>query len=40
LRLITTLVDCAPEDVEIGMRAEVTFVDRGEVFVPFFRPAS
>jgi hypothetical protein len=39
LRLITTLVDCAPEDVEIGMR-QVTFVDRGEAFVPFFRPAS
>ena len=39
LRLITTLVDCAPEDVEIGMHAEVTFVARGEAFVPLFRPA-
>jgi len=39
LRLITTLVDCAPEDVEIGLQVEVTFVARGEAFVPLFRPA-
>ena len=39
LRLITTLVDCAPEDVEIGLQVEVTFVTRGEAFVPLFRPA-
>jgi uncharacterized OB-fold protein len=40
LRLITTLVDCGPEAVEIGMPVEVTFVARGEAFVPLFRPAS
>jgi uncharacterized OB-fold protein len=40
LRLITTLVDCAPEDVEIGMAAEVTFVARGDAFIPLFRPVS
>jgi uncharacterized OB-fold protein len=40
LRLITTLVDCAPEDVEIDLPVEVTFVARGEAFVPLFRPAS
>jgi uncharacterized OB-fold protein len=40
LRLVTTLVDCAPEDVEIGLPAEVTFVARGEAFIPLFRPVS
>jgi uncharacterized OB-fold protein len=40
LRLVSTLVDCAPEDVEIGMPAEVTFVARGEAFIPLFRPLS
>jgi uncharacterized protein len=40
LRLITTLVDLAPEDVEIGLPVEVTFVARGDAFIPLFRPAS
>jgi uncharacterized OB-fold protein len=36
LRLMTNIVDCPPEDVEIGMPVEVAFVERGEVFVPVF----
>ncbi len=40
LRLVTTIVDCVPEDVEIGMPVEVTFAERGEVFVPAFRPVT
>jgi uncharacterized OB-fold protein len=40
LRLVTNIVDCAPEDVAIGMPVEVTFVERGEAFIPIFRPVS
>jgi uncharacterized OB-fold protein len=40
LRLITNIVDCAPEEVEIGMPVEVGFVERDPAFVPVFRPAS
>jgi uncharacterized OB-fold protein len=36
LRLMTNIVHCAPEDVEIGMPVEVAFVERGEAFVPVF----
>jgi uncharacterized protein len=38
LRLITN-VECDPEDVTIGMPVEVAFRQRGEAFVPVFRPA-
>jgi uncharacterized OB-fold protein len=37
LRLMTNIVDCPPEEVEIGMPVEVTFVQRGDAFVPVFR---
>jgi uncharacterized OB-fold protein len=40
LRLMTNIVDCAPEAVEIGMPVEVTFVRRADAFVPLFRPAA
>ena len=40
LRLMTNIVDCAPEDVEIGMPVEVAFVERGEAFVPVFHRAA
>jgi uncharacterized OB-fold protein len=36
LRLMTNIVDCKPEEVEIGMPVEVAFVERGEAFVPVF----
>jgi uncharacterized OB-fold protein len=36
LRLMTNLVDCLPEEAEIGMPVEVAFVERGEAFVPVF----
>jgi uncharacterized OB-fold protein len=40
LRLMTNIVDCTPEEVEIGMPVEVTFVQRSDAFVPLFRPAA
>jgi uncharacterized OB-fold protein len=40
LRLVTNIVDCPPEDVEIGMPVEVTFAERGAVFIPVFRPVA
>ena len=36
LRLMTNLVECLPEEAEIGMPVEVAFVERGEVFIPVF----
>jgi uncharacterized OB-fold protein len=36
LRLMTNIVNCAPEEVEIGMPVEVAFVERGEAYVPVF----
>jgi uncharacterized OB-fold protein len=38
LRLATNIVDCPPEDVQIGMAVEVVFERNGEVHVPLFRP--
>ncbi|HEX5586156.1 MAG TPA: Zn-ribbon domain-containing OB-fold protein [Acidimicrobiia bacterium] len=38
LRVVTNLVDCDPESVEIGMPVRVAFEDRGEIFVPVFVP--
>ncbi len=41
LRMISNLVDVAPEDVEIGMPVEVVWEDMSEdLAVPRFRPAS
>jgi len=31
--------DVLEDDLEIGLQVEVTFVARGEAFVPLFRPA-
>lgn len=40
LRLTTNLVNCEPDDVEIGMAVRVVFEDVGEdVFLPLFEPA-
>jgi uncharacterized OB-fold protein len=36
LRLMTNIVGCAPEEVEIGMPVEVAFLERGEAFIPVF----
>jgi uncharacterized OB-fold protein len=38
--MLTNLVDCAPERIEIGMRLEVTFRKMSEeISLPLFRPA-
>ena len=37
LRLMTNIVDCPTEEVEIGMVVEVAFVERGEAFIPVFQ---
>jgi uncharacterized OB-fold protein len=36
LRLMTNIVDCPVDEVEIGMPVEVAFVERGEAFIPVF----
>lgn len=39
--MLSNLVDCAPEDVRIGMRLEVTFRPVShEITLPLFRPAA
>lgn len=43
VRLMTNLVDVAPEDVRIGMAVEVVFEKREsepDVYLPLFRPAA
>lgn len=38
LRFTTNIVNCAPEDVFIGMPVRVVFEDHGEIHVPVFEP--
>lgn len=38
LRLATNIVGCRPEDVRIGMRVRVTFLEREDVWLPMFEP--
>ena len=38
VRLMTNIVDCAVDDVAIGMRVEVTFEHNEDVWIPLFRP--
>jgi uncharacterized OB-fold protein len=38
-RMMTNIVDVAPEDVKIGMRVKVKWDDQEEVALPFFAPA-
>lgn len=41
VKMVTNIVDCAPEDVTIGMKVEVTFDDvTDKVSLPKFKPAS
>lgn len=39
LRVVTNLVHCDVEDLEIGMPVRVVFEQHDEVFVPVFEPA-
>jgi hypothetical protein len=39
VRLTTQIVDCAVEDVRIGMTVEVVFEHHEDVWIPVFRPA-
>lgn len=38
LRLTTNLVNCAPEDVHIGMPVRVVFEQHEDVWLPLFEP--
>jgi len=40
LRFTTDIVNCAVDDVEIGMPVEVLFERAGEAWVPIFQPAT
>ena len=38
LRIATNLVNCSPDEVQIGMPVRVLFEPRGDMFVPLFEP--
>jgi len=38
-RLVSNVIDCAPEEVKCGMPVEVVFEDLSEYTLPKFRPA-
>lgn len=40
VRLVTNIVDCAPEDVRFGMAVEAVFEPVEDLWVPLFRPVS
>jgi acetyl-CoA acetyltransferase/uncharacterized OB-fold protein len=40
VKLVTNPVDCAPEDLYLGMRMEVTFEQADDVWLPLFRPTA
>jgi uncharacterized OB-fold protein len=40
VRLMTNIVNCAPDDVWIGMPVQVTFEHHGDVWLPLFEPAT
>ena len=40
LRLTTNIVNCAAEDLSIGMPLRVIFEQQGEHFVPLFEPGT
>lgn len=39
VNLTTNILEAAPADVAIGMPVQVTFEQRGDVYVPLFKPA-
>jgi uncharacterized OB-fold protein len=38
VRLMTNIVECAPEDVTVGLPVEVVFEQYDDVWIPLFRP--
>jgi len=40
VRLTTNIVGCPPESVHIGLRVQVTFEQRDDVWLPLFAPVS
>ena len=38
LRITTNVIGCAPEDVHIGMKVRVEFLQQDDVWIPLFRP--
>lgn len=40
LRLLTNIVDCAVDEVRIGLDVEVCFARSGEASIPLFRPVA
>ncbi len=38
IRVMSRIVECDPNDIKIGMPVEVTFFQRGDFSLPYFRP--
>ena len=37
--MLSNLIDCAVDDIQVGMPVEVAFRAVGAVMLPYFRPA-
>lgn len=40
VRLTTNIVDCDPDDLQIGQAVEVTFEQHDDIYLPLFRPSA
>ena len=40
VRLTTNIVECAVDDVRIGMPVQVVFADHDPIYLPLFRPVT
>lgn len=38
IRIMSKIIDCAPQDIKIGMRVEVVFKERENFMLPYFKP--
>ena len=39
VRLTTNIVNCAPDDVHVGLRVQVVFEPAEDVWIPLFEPS-
>ncbi|TAL33169.1 MAG: Zn-ribbon domain-containing OB-fold protein [Spirochaetes bacterium] len=39
IRMMTRIIGCDPKEIKIGMKVEVTFFQREDFHLPYFKPA-
>lgn len=40
IKMMTRIVECDPDDIRIGMEVEVTFFQREDFYLPYFKPVA